>query len=355
MRQIKQALPGIVVLLLLAGAGMLFRERYHNQSLDAEADQEQSIAAPQRVEQEDDEQRIRLDHTTQKRGDIEIQTLPIAARNDTLRAYGTVLAIQNLADAYTAYQAATAQLARIEASIDASRKEYVRLEQLHRLDRNASAKALEEARAIMLGHQAEQRALQANQQGLIITTRQQWGTVIARWLSNPTNDFKHLLAQRTWLIQLTLPASPIVAAAPARLNVETSSGLAISAHLLSTAPHTEARLQGRSFFYLAAGENGQILPGMTVTTSFPLAQKAQAGWRIPAAAVVYWQGRRWLYQQVRAGTFRRIEITNAQPFAQGWWLPQAALTEQPVVTRGAQLLLSEELRAQIEVGDEGGE
>ncbi len=64
--------------------------------------------------------------------------------------------------------------------------------------------------------------------------------------------------------------------------------------------------------------------------------------KIPASAVVWWEGKPFVYVQQTPDTYARVTVDPEG---------RASIT-QPIVTVGAQLLLSEELRSGISVGEE---
>lgn len=73
---------------------------------------------------------------------------------------------------------------------------------------------------------------------------------------------------------------------------------------------------------------------------------------MPKEAVVWWQGRAWIYMQRDAERFARRELPTDSPVPGGWFVADAISPDQRVVTKGAQQLLSEEFRAQIDVDEE---
>ncbi|MDE2030096.1 MAG: hypothetical protein KGI97_05985 [Alphaproteobacteria bacterium] len=66
------------------------------------------------------------------------------------------------------------------------------------------------------------------------------------------------------------------------------------------------------------------------------------GEKIPASAIVWWDGKAFVYVQKSPDIFIRLAVD-----------PQGSPPPQPIVTVGVQLLLSEELRSGIDV-EEGG-
>lgn len=71
---------------------------------------------------------------------------------------------------------------------------------------------------------------------------------------------------------------------------------------------------------------------------------------IPADAIVWWQDRAWIYRRSSPDAFTRVPISTNQPASGGYVVPDLPPGSE-IVTRGAQLLLSEEFRAQLRVGD----
>ena len=75
------------------------------------------------------------------------------------------------------------------------------------------------------------------------------------------------------------------------------------------------------------------------------------GVMIPAAAVVWWQGKAWVYVQTDPNHFVRRELSTETPVPEGWFVGTGLAAGDSIVVRGAQLLLSEEFRAQIQVSE----
>ena len=70
-------------------------------------------------------------------------------------------------------------------------------------------------------------------------------------------------------------------------------------------------------------------------------------------AVIWWSGRAWVYERIKENTFSRREIPTDMPAEMdaGFVVPASLFPHDPqVVVTGAQLLLSEEFRSQIQVG-----
>lgn len=92
--------------------------------------------------------------------------------------------------------------------------------------------------------------------------------------------------------------------------------------------------------------------GMAFQAWIPAAGGPQSGVVIPRSALVRFGGKTWAYVQVAETEFSRRELGNVRPVANGWFMTQGFPAGQGVVTAGAQILLSEELKSQIQVGEE---
>jgi len=73
---------------------------------------------------------------------------------------------------------------------------------------------------------------------------------------------------------------------------------------------------------------------------------------VPAAAIVWLQGRAWVYVEKAPGQFVRREVPAEMPLAEGWFVAKNLTAGERVVVQGAQILLSEEGRAAVH-GSEG--
>lgn len=317
--------------------------------LEMERERERPVNAPSRLSIEDGQVAVILDRSARTRAGITTLPLAGAARHRELVAYAAILSIQGLSDLRNAFAVARAQADKARAAASASQQEYERMKTLYDDDRNVSGKALQAAEAVW---RADEAGMQAAQEALVTVernARQQWGDTLALAVENGSPLFARLAERREVLLQVTLPAGAVIGKPPQTARVQDANGSLRSATLVSPAPLTDARLQGASFYYAAGGD--ALLPGMTVTAFFPAGPETQ-GVVVPASAVVWWQGKAWVYVAQPDDRFVRHELATDHPLEDGWFV-QGLSVGEAVVNKGAQLLLSEELRAQIQVGEEG--
>ena len=332
---------------LLAGAIWGFIEGRRELALERE--RERPVKAPLRVIAERGERVVVLSGKTRELAGIGVAVPDDGARQAQLQAFGTVLSVQGLTDLKNTEATARAQVEKARAALSATRQEYRRLKILNGEDHAISDKALQAAEAgwrsdEATAHAAEQ-ALRAVEQG----ARQQFGPTLMRAVVDGTPLFRRLSQQQAVLVQVTLPAATRLTAAPGTSRLQLPDGTVAMATLISPAPQTDPRWQGQSFFYLA--NDVALLPGMTLSAMLASGPQAQ-GRIVPAAAVVWWQGRAWAYSQQAPERFKRLALPTDNPIDEGWFVGTDFADGKPLVIRGAQLLLSEELRAQIQVGED---
>lgn len=318
--------------------------------LATERERERPVAAPSRLSREAGAPVVTVDDHTQRASGIVVSPLVPTSRQAELAAYASVLSAQALTELAARYAAARAELDKAQAAHAASRREYERLKGLHAADRNVSDKALQDAEATArsdaAGVQAAQAGLRAIEQG----ARQQWGDALTRAVIASQPLFVQLAEQREVLLQITLPAddSRVVKSPSAR--VRTATGALTPATFVAAAPRTDPELQGVSFFYTAPSAG--LLPGMT-QPAYLGTGIARAGVIVPTSAVVWTQGKAWVYVQEHGTRFERRALPTDVPLDDGWFVTRGLAVSERVVTVGAQSLLSEEFRAQIQVGEEG--
>jgi hypothetical protein len=160
-----------------------------------------------------------------------------------------------------------------------------------------------------------------------------------------------LLARRQLVLQVALPSDWANAAPPAQGQVLLDGRDGPAIYLVSPAAHADPRLAGRSFLYRSFPD-ASLLPGASVTVRLPTGRSVEAA-RIQSSALVWWQGRAWVFVRTREGDFERREIAFDRANDASSLLADLDAGTQ-VVVQGAQVLLSEELRAENFSTDVGG-
>ncbi len=155
-----------------------------------------------------------------------------------------------------------------------------------------------------------------------------------------------LLRREVILLRMELPAGEALSGPPSDAVVTSlASERGRPAKWFCDAPTVDARTQGRGFLFQAPGPDPDLRPGTAVTARIPQDGPSKPVLLVPTTAVMRHLGLAWIYLAEAEGRFRRQAVTLDRLTADGW-VTATALPETPsVVTRGAQLLLSEELKA----------
>lgn len=346
----RQILRFILLIIIMATIGGILILAFVQRRKEPAIEPERLLKVPLQVSMQDGERVITLAPDTQEKSGIAVAPLVSVSHQEEISAYGTVLPLQDLIDLWSNYAVARAQVDKTQASLSASRKAYERLKSLHTTNQNISDKALQADEATWRADEATARAAQEAVQAVERTARQRWGSVLAEWLSDTSPAFDRLMQQQDVLIQITVPAGVHFMSAPPTARVQTGDGTLVPVKLVSPAPHTDPRLQGLSFFYLAPAQTPGLLIGMNILASLPVGSQVP-GVVVPAAAVVRWQGKAWVYVQKEAHRFVRREISTETPLKADWFMGGGLAAGEQIVVDGAQLLLSEEFRTQIQVSE----
>jgi hypothetical protein len=292
---------------------------------------------------------LRLSAAVQRQNGIQTMPAERAPYQQQLRAYGMVLDPSALSALGNKLADAKAQSEIAAAKLAASKAAFARAQLLFRNDQNVSRAELQSAEATFRAGQAAVAAAEAQLRNLTATAVEDWGPVAGRDFAQNGPILTRLLAREAFLVQISLPPGVALADPPPAAAVELPSGARAPIRFVSPAPRVDPKLQGMTYLYMIGGQSG-VLPGMELVAFLPDGHAAE-GVRVPASAIVWWQGRAWAYLRTGPETFARREIPTGQPDAAGGYIVRDLPAGAEIVTSGAQSLLSEEFRAQIDVED----
>jgi membrane fusion protein, multidrug efflux system len=292
---------------------------------------------------------LSFDRRAQLSNGIVVSTLAATRRSAETPAAATVLDLQPLLDVQSKYTVAETAIAQARAGADASEAEYKRLAELNRSGENVSEKSVEAARATSLSDAAALANAQQSLKMLEDSTRLRWTATLANWIEKGSPEFRAVLAQRVYLLQVTA-TGPVAWNAPSEATIQLPGGAHLAAHLIAALPQVDPRLQAPAFLYSVPAHIG-LIPGLNLPVSLPAGPR-QSGVIVPQSAVVWAQGSSWCYLETAPGKFTRTAVSIANPTPGGWFVTGTIAPGARVVTGGAQTLLSEEFRSEIQSQDE---
>ena len=287
----------------------------------------------------------------QRQGGIAVREARPAPYQQHIEAYGSVLELQQLTGIANSLASANAQRAIAQAKAAASRAALQRARLLFKDEQNFSRAQLQAAQAAFQTDQADLHAAQVQAENAAAVANQAWGPVLERSLASNTPLAQSLLQHRRVLIQITLPLGASITGPPQTASIEAAGSKPVRARLVSAAVSTDPHIQGASYFFTASAGSG-LLPGMNVIAELPAGNAAE-GIAIPASAVVWLNGDAWVYLRTGGNAFSRRRISTVQPQPDGGYVlaPRALPPRSLLVVSGAQMLLSQEFSAEIDVSD----
>jgi hypothetical protein len=326
----------VILLLVLAalGAGLTIAYREMRTERDMEADAEAPVIAESRVTLTAAGATVALDPETRNRLGVASSVLIAATTADEVTGTARVLDGASL----------TAQLADLhaaEALFQASRAAYERLRKLAAEGQNASMSAVEAADAARKRDEAACDAARGK-----ITA--EWGPAIAG-RSDLALLAAALLRREQALILAELPATEHLDMPPETAVIERLDGFTSPAHYVGPAPSSVSPFASQCLLYLVTEHAESLATGSSATARLARPGKTTSGWLLPRDAVLRHSGRSWIYVEIKAGIFERRPIDLDHPHPEGWLVVDEIAA--PVVHSGAQSLLSEELKGEIQMGD----
>lgn len=300
------------------------------------------------IKKTSDPSTLSMDQTERERAAIETSQAQAGFQQMQFTALATVLSVQELVEAATSVATAQAQSDRASAQRHASRRELDRLQALHAQDRNVSDKSVEAAEAMWRSDEAAVLATRAATDAAVSSARTRWGSQLTQALVNRTTLYRHLESQHKVLLRVVATSDATQAQMPKTIDVEDPSGVSRHAQLISRTPSVDPRIQGTAYFYVM--EPQDTAAGMVLNARFHT-ELPQAGAVVPTDALIWWQGKQCLYVETEPGRFERRVVVSARRTGDGWFIP--GFPAVTVVSRGAQALLSQQMRSSIKVGEEG--
>jgi hypothetical protein len=283
---------------------------------------------------------IALRPATQKAIGLTTETLAPVTHSIEAEAYGFVLDPAPLA-------ALNANLLSARAVLDASAAQFRRSKRLYDKQKNASLRDLQTAQATYLSDQARVEALEQR-------IHDAWGAEIAQMTPRVRADLvSALIARRQAIARVTAPVGSALDSnvREATVRVLGHEHTPIEARAVYAAPMVDQTMQGQAFLLVIGPAGFPLRPGAAVSASLPVANKTEHGVMVPRSAVVRYAGKQWVYRALDGGRFVRREIVPAASSARGYFVTANLAPGMRVVVTGAQTLLSQELKARIQMED----
>ncbi|HUL42494.1 MAG TPA: metal transporter [Burkholderiales bacterium] len=291
---------------------------------------------------------VKLSAAMQAQSGIKAEQLETANYQPEAVAYGTVLDLQSLTGLRTRFNAALAEAEIARSAVNASKQEYERSKALYQDNQNTSLKALQMAEQAYLTDEARLAAASLAVQDIKGSARQQFGELLASWaLARQSPEFQKFLEREEVIVRITLPPG-LKIPAPSKIRLVANNNPPVIGYLVSASPQSDPAILGTAYFYRTATV---LAAGTHVAAHFATSHLLQKGVSIPGAAVVWYAGQAWAYVQLDQDRFERRPVPEDYLQNGGYFVTQGFKPGDRVVVTGTQLVLSEELRSQIQTGE----
>jgi hypothetical protein len=295
---------------------------------------------------------VRLDTEAQKLSGIETLTLKPVSHHAEFTAYGKAINIQPLLALRNLYLLALTERSSAKAKFKQAEQNINRQQDLYRHG-VSSKRSLQEQQAQWQAYKAQADATDFQGKAIIDEALLLWGKELTDWaLFSDSAKLGAFLSGQQILLQITLPANKHLPERIQTIYIEKfgNRSKAHKADLISVATHTETVAQGESYYFQTSDKN--IITGMNVTAWIPEANEQMTGVIIPKSALIWYMDQAFVYLKTAEENFSRRTIDHYSASADGYFIPDAIKPGEQVVTKGTQMLLSEELRGQIPSEDD---
>jgi hypothetical protein len=303
---------------------------------------------------EEGEARLVTDARARTRLGLVLAPLTASRRAASLECMAEVVDVTELLALRAELAGLTAERVALGTLAASHRAQVERLAAARAAGAAVDASAIHAAEVSAAERAAEAAALDVRAEGLRIRLAHTWGQPVLDAFSH-SEQGKALSSGRMALLRISLPADADLRPMPTRITL-TRAGEAMPARrarVLGRAPQTQG-WQGTSLW--AVVRDAQFLPGMRPAAWLPQG-KARRGYALPASALVWAQGRRWIFVGTPAAAssaqeFFRLAVDGEALPDGGLFTPQKLPADAVLVTTGAHALLAEELRGTIPEEDD---
>ncbi|MEF3074677.1 hypothetical protein V2P20_06545 [Methylobacter sp. Wu1] len=288
-----------------------------------------------------------LSDEAQKLSGLESVTLAASNYRPEFAAYGKAVAIQPLLALRSQYLVALAEQKSAAAKFKLAEQSIKRQQDLYNND-IASKRSLQNQQSQWQTDKALLDASQFRIKAIYDEALINWGKELADWVLSPdAGKLAPFLSGRQSLLLITLPTNTHLTDDVKEIYIEPSGirSKAVKATLISAAPQIDGAVQGESYFFQA--DSGRIRPGMRVAAWITQQDEDRAGVMIPKSALIWHLDQAFVYIKTDKDRFSRRPVTHFSATADGYFIGGGIGPGEELVTTGAQMLLSEEMRGQI--------
>ena len=289
---------------------------------------------------------ITLPNSIIKNSGIEIQPISESKKRSLYSSYGYVVNLKNLIDYQTNYLNLNFEINKLNTQLKEEIKHFKKLQTLNEDNKNIADSVVGEKEIEINNLHNNLNIQKNNKNNLLRVIGQEWGQSFKDLLTDPkTSLLQNIFNSDSRLIKITiannktqkLPPSELILFSPLQPHNK------YKANLISKAPFGSLDIQGSSYFYLTLSND--LMIGSKINAHIESAEDSQVKkFHIPKSAIIWNVGKPWIYVESSNNSFLRHPIFKLEEVNDGWVVQFENIPPRAIVTKGAQLLLSEEYK-----------
>jgi hypothetical protein len=295
---------------------------------------------------------VRIDAEIGAYAGVETVTLVQTSFFPESKALAIVVDLRPILSIRARYNQALAAFNVANVTERAAATELARLEMLAKATSSIATKNVNYAQTVWHEAKAKLQGLNFDLQAIHDEALQTWGEVISSWiLTEDSTQWQRLLSRQDSLLLVTLPLDLSLASEVSDIGISRDGPRqqARKASFVSAALTTDQVIQGETYFFTTS--TGQLRTDMRLDAWLPQGLETLKGVFIPEQAMVWNDGQAWAYVKRDDDLYQRRSLLSGLIAAGGVFITDELSAGETLVTRGAQMLLSEEFRWQIEGDD----
>jgi hypothetical protein len=290
---------------------------------------------------------VTLDSQTQTQTGLKTVKVASVNRQTEFETFGKVVSIEPLLVLRERYLLAQAELKSATAKLKQTEQNWQRQQALFKNGISAK-RSLQELDAQKFADQAAVESSHVRSLALLNEAKLSWGDTLAQWIISPQCDnLKAILTGQRQLVQVTLPPNKLLPDHLQQISVD-SAGIrsrAVPAEFIARSAQVDSVAQGENYFFETS--NSAMRPGMKINAWIAESESTQPGVFIPESALLWYMDQAYIFIKTAENTFVRRNVSQFVRDKQGYFVSDGLQAGEEIVSEGAQLLLSEELRGQI--------
>jgi len=289
---------------------------------------------------------ITLSDSMVKNSGINVQPISESRKRSTNQSYGYVVNLKNLIDYQTNYLNLNFEINKLNLQLKEEIVRFKTLQSLNEDNKNIADLVVGEKEIEINNLRNNLNIQKSNKNNLLRVIGQEWGQSFKDLLTDPkTSLLQNIFNSDSRLIKITiannkiqnLPPSELVLFSPLQPKNK------YKANFVSKAPFGSLDIQGSSYFYLALGND--LMIGSKINSYIESAEDSQIKkFHIPKSAIIWNAGKPWIYVESSNNSFLRHPIFKLEEVNDGWVVQFENIPPRAIVTKGTQLLLSEEYK-----------